>query len=286
MSTEPPGPAGTQPASERAESGTLPGAPVVLPLVPGIVRRPAEWRPLPDAVATAVRMLAIPDCAPPYDDELGAGGQPCQPADDASDHASHGAGQQPAGQQPAGQPPAGQPPPDRQAAPVRLARPAAQPPPDRHAPPDRQAPQAGQLPPGRQASPGRSAPPGARPGAQESQRRIAAAPPGWPGKFAQVLAETLAGARPPGQIVPWTTERARRHIQRLGPLLAAGEQPRVRRVVTFRPASDIVEMTVVVGVGPRVRALAVRLERDGPRPASPGREAQAARWVCTAVEAA
>src|SRR5690348_6842956 len=33
--------------------------------------------------------------------------------------------------------------------------------------------------------------------------------PGWPSRFAQVLAETLAGSRPPGQMVPWTTEMAR-----------------------------------------------------------------------------
>jgi hypothetical protein len=136
-----------------------------------------------------------------------------------------------------------------------------------------------------QAGPG-GQPPARRPAAARSLARNPAAPPGWPSQFAQVLAETLAGSRPPRQIAPWTTERARRHIQRLGPLLAAGEQPRVRRVVTFRPTIDVVEMTVIVGIGPRVRALAIRLERDGPREASPGRGAQAARWVAVAVEAA
>ena len=102
--------------------------------------------------------------------------------------------------------------------------------------------------------------------------------PGWPSRFAQVLAETLAGARPPGQMVPWTTEMARRHIRRLGPELASVQRPRVRRVVTFHPCADVMEMTVVVGFGPRVRALAVRLERAGP--------AAQDRWLCTAVEAA
>jgi hypothetical protein len=124
------------------------------------------------------------------------------------------------------------------------------------------------------------------PAAAGSPARGPAAPPGWPSQFAQVLAETLAGSRPPRQIKPWTTERARRHIQHLGPLLAAGEQPRVRRVVTYRPSADVVEMTVIVGIGPRVRALAIRLERDGPRRASPGRAAHGARWVAVAVEAA
>ena len=69
-------------------------------------------------------------------------------------------------------------------------------------------------------------------------------------------------------------------------MLAARERPLVRRVVASRPAADVVEMTVVVRFGPRVRALAVRLERDGPHRAGPGREATPARWRCTAVEAA
>jgi Family of unknown function (DUF6459) len=63
--------------------------------------------------------------------------------------------------------------------------------------------------------------------------------------------------------------------------------------MTSRPATGVVEMTVVVGFGPRVRALAVRLEREArARPSGPGRNsppqpgAEAARWICTAVEAA
>jgi uncharacterized protein DUF6459 len=109
--------------------------------------------------------------------------------------------------------------------------------------------------------------------------------PGWQGRFAQVLAETLAGSRPPRQIQPWTTQQAREHIQRLGPRMASVQRPRVRRVVTHRPASDVMEMAVVVGFGARVRALAVRLERSAVD--SPGGLGEpAGRWVCTAVEAA
>ncbi len=260
---------------ERGEPVALPGAPAVLPLVPGITRRrPPGRRPLPDAVAAAVtvRMLVIPDSAPPYDDEIGAGA----PADPSAARMLP----KPAGQPPAGQPPGGQP--AAEQAPAGQApggQPAAE-----QAPAGQTSQAGGSSPAGEPSQAGDV--PGPRPTAAGSPGRSPAAPPGWPGKFAQVLAETLAGARPPRQIAPWTTDRARRHIQRLGPLLAAGEQPRVRRVVTFQPAADVVEMTVVVGIGPRVRALAVRLERDGPRRASPGRGAQAARWVCTAVEAA
>ena len=179
--------------------------PVVLPLVPGSRRRP-----LPDAAA--VRLSAVPDSAPPYDDDLpgaGRGG-----ADGAR--------------------------------------------------PTPLVPRSGSAGSGGKGGTGRAEP----------------GPAAWPGRFAQVLAETLAGSRPQGQIRPWTTDQALRRIRQLGPMLAAGAAPRVRRIVTSRPAAGVVEMSVIVAVGPSVRALAVRLEHDAPPGADP------ARWVCTAVEAA
>jgi Family of unknown function (DUF6459) len=121
---------------------------------------------------------------------------------------------------------------------------------------------AGQPVPARAGQPGLVPPPGA-----------------WPSQFAQILAETLAGARPPQQLTSWTTERARHRIRQLGPLLQAGPGPRVRRVVGCCPAGDVVELAVIVSVGPAVRALAVRLERPGRIP--PGRA-----WLCTDIEAA
>lgn len=189
------------------------GGRAVLPLVPGFGETPARARPLPDAAA--VRLVAVPDPAPPYDD--GRAGKP------------H----------------------DRQ--PVK-------------------------PPPGR-------GPKTRAPGPDRGRGGQAAAP-GWPSQFAQVLAETLAGSRPQGQITPWTTDQARRLIRQLRPMLAAGSAPRVRRIVASRPAAGVVEMTVVVGCGPKIRAIAVRLEQDGPHGAGPGRDARAARWVCTAIEAA
>ena len=108
----------------------------------------------------------------------------------------------------------------------------------------------------------------------------------WPSQFAQVLAEALAGSRPASQMTPWTTERARAHIRRLGPLLAAGQRPRVQRVLTSRPMDDVVEIAVIVGFGPRTHALAARLERASPQAATPGRPGRQARWLCTAVESA
>jgi hypothetical protein len=215
----------------------------------GCPRPPAHPRspagPRPLPDPEAVRLCLIPDSAPPYDAEVAAAGPP---------GAFPRLGTGPGGAGPGG----------AHGAP-RLSGP------DLPAQADAPGPAAPRKPPAAPGSPG-------QPGSQAS-------PPGWPGQFAQVLAETLAGSRPPRQLVPWTSERARDRIQRLGPLLSAGQQPRVRRVVTFHPTADAMEMAVVVVFGQRVHALAVRLERDGGQ-ATAGRAAQAGRWMCVAVEAA
>jgi hypothetical protein len=102
-------------------------------------------------------------------------------------------------------------------------------------------------------------------------------------------------------VTSWTTEQARRRIRQIGPLLQASQRPRVHRIRTCAPRPGVVEMTVIVGIGQRVRALAVRMERDtgqGRVPAQPGRgqpgrgqpgkgqPGSQPRWVCTAIEAA
>jgi hypothetical protein len=217
----------------------------VLPLVPGFERAPARNRPLPDA--TAVRLLLIPDSAPPYDDRPGRAGHRDRPSGSraADEH------------------------------PESLERPAPPGPGEPPAPPE---------PLERPAPPGPGKPPApSGPGSRHGERVTATE---WPSQFAQVLAETLAGSRSQGQIAPWTSDQARRRIRQLGPMLAAGAAPRVRRVMTSRPAAGVVEMTVIVGCGPKVRALAVRLERDGRRGGRPERDARTARWICTALEAA
>jgi Family of unknown function (DUF6459) len=106
-----------------------------------------------------------------------------------------------------------------------------------------------------------------------------------PGQFAQVIVEIMAGLRPPKQLIGLTTERARAQVQRLAPLLASDRRPKIARIVTSRPTARVVEMTVIVRVGPRLRALAVRLEHLAARPATPGRPARPDRWLCTAIEA-
>ncbi len=215
----------------------------VLPLVPGLERRPARRRPLPDAVA--VRLLMVTDTAPPNDDHPAAAG-PRRVARTCTDIP--------------GEPTAR----TRDGAPGPAA-------------------QAGDGAPGPAAQAGDGAP---GPDRLSLRRRGPTTASGWPSQFAQVLAETLAGSRPQGQIAAWTTDQARKHIRQLGPMLSAGAQPRVRRIVTSRPALGVVEMTVVVGCGPRTRALAIRLERAGPHRPGPGPDARTATWICTAIEAA
>lgn len=97
-----------------------------------------------------------------------------------------------------------------------------------------------------------------------------------PRKFPVFLIECLAGVRPARQLMPWLSKRGSVHLHRLMPLFAGGHQPRVLRVLTTRPAPDVIEMTMVVVTGPRTRALAIRLERSG----------QPQRWLCTDIEAA
>jgi hypothetical protein len=180
---------------------------------------------------SAVRLLKVPESAPPFDGEMPT--------------ASHLAGANPPGE----------------------------------STPRRSAPE--------EATPGGSTPAGATPAAVANDGRRAAAddvaanagPGDWPSQFARLLAEVLAGSRPLRQVFPWTTERARIRIRRLTPGFCAGQRPRVLRVLASQPANGIVEMSVILGLGARTKALAVRLENVviSDRPA---------RWLCTDIEAA
>jgi Family of unknown function (DUF6459) len=266
----PPGPPGSReaPARVRRRTRQAPGARPVPPL------RPAA--PLPDPAM--VGLFAVPDPAPPYDDDLPA--------------------------EPARHPAACEAPGHVGADPAITQRETSQ-----AGPGERESARAGDRPgsPGSAANAGapgrttdalavaeRGSVAGATPAAKQmrADKRMQAA---WPNLFAQVLAEALAGSRSARQLSPWTTQQARGHIRRLGPLLRASREPqasrpgsfagggkrsmasepRVRRVVASMPSADVVEMAVVVRFGPRVRALAVRLEQPG------GKE-----WICTAIEAA
>jgi hypothetical protein len=276
------------PTAERAPSQPdTPGAqPWQVPPCP--CHSPATGRPLPDL--TALHLAAVPDSSPPYDDQLRTGPSPwpgeysplsVAPYAEMSPHAGgppHAGTPPHAKETPGGTAPLGQG--GKQGV-------NQQPRDDRQ--PRGSAEKAqrgyGERSPGRhgEPAPGGSA---AGPAKRRPGNGGGAEPDEWPSQFAQVLAETLAGSRPASQIVPWTTERARAHIRRLGPLLAVEQRPRVQRVITSRPAEDVVEVAAIIGFGPRTRALAARLELARPRAAVPGRPAREARWLCTAVESA
>jgi hypothetical protein len=112
----------------------------------------------------------------------------------------------------------------------------------------------------------------------------AAGPDEWPQRLARMITEALAGSRPARQVLPWTNSRAHRQLQRMRPGFGAGQQPRIVRILSTRPADGVIEMSVIAGFGPRTRALALRLECLP----SPQRSAHpsGARWICTEIEAA
>jgi hypothetical protein len=149
----------------------------------------------------------------------------------------------------------------------------------------------------------------AAPAPGQGTARTGAAAPGldadddWARQFARLLTEALSGARPVRQILPCTSDRARIQLRALMPLFAGGQRPRLLRVIATRPARDVIEMTVIAGLGDRTRALAVRLQRADPAerppawltPASPVGQRQVSerparpagpRWLCTDIEAA
>jgi hypothetical protein len=115
----------------------------------------------------------------------------------------------------------------------------------------------------------------------------------WPRQFAVLLAEALAGDRPARQIQPYLSRRGTAHLQRLLPLFCDGHGARVQRVMTTQPSPDVIEMTLIVAVGGRIRALAVRLTLGRPdrrpgwqQPTAVPPATVAPRWLCTDIEAA
>jgi Family of unknown function (DUF6459) len=101
-------------------------------------------------------------------------------------------------------------------------------------------------------------------------------PKGWALQFTQVALEVVAGLRPPGQLLRWTSEEVQAGLQRRYALaLRGGTQPRrsrVRSVHLASPVEGVAEVAAVVGDGVRCRAIAFRME---------GRDE---RWQVTALD--
>lgn len=101
-------------------------------------------------------------------------------------------------------------------------------------------------------------------------------PKHWIGRLAQAMAETLAGARPAGQLARFTTLDVLDDLERWTGRLRTGSgvttRPVVASVRVDEPADGVAEACAIVDTGARRRALALRLEgMDG-------------RWRCTAFE--
>jgi hypothetical protein len=94
------------PPQSPCQAPELPARPEVVPILPTRVRQPGRRAPLPDAVA--VSRLAVPDAAPPYDDEQ------AEPARVRADDDPP--------QPPAGRPPAGPRPPEHGGWPSQFAQ--------------------------------------------------------------------------------------------------------------------------------------------------------------------
>ena len=96
--------------------------------------------------------------------------------------------------------------------------------------------------------------------------------------FAERLLAVLSGARPVHWMLGWTVGEAYEQLVRLAPgaplgAAAGHRRPVVRRCRGFRPCPGVVEAYASIASGPRVRAMAFRLEQGPDR-----------RWRCAAVE--
>ena len=201
-------------------------------------------------------LVDVPDAAPPYDCETHGAGCPARRAAAAS-------------RQDLTRDPCSRPVPES----ATFSRPALEPVPGPR--------------PALEPVPGSRPAPESAPGSRSVPAAAAVAGPAvtLPRHFAQLIVEIMAGLRPPKQITGLTTDHAREQARRLAPLLASDRRPRIQRIATSRPAAGAVEMTVIVNIGPRSRALAMRLEHRAGGPATPGRPARPDRWLCTAIEA-
>jgi len=91
----------------------------------------------------------------------------------------------------------------------------------------------------------------------------------WVEKFAQGAFEVMAGRRSVAQFARWTNRSVYFHLQHRNGLLNSA--PRIHHVHICEPADGVVEASVTVRLGGRLRAAALRFEGlDG-------------RWICTSL---
>lgn len=113
-------------------------------------------------------------------------------------------------------------------------------------------------------------------GPQPTARAELPEPRSWATRLTQGLVEVLAGDRPPGQLVRWTSAEVFDDVAALavprGPGRASTPRGVVRSLHVSEPADGVAEVAALVRRGRRTTAMALRLEGlDG-------------RWQCTALE--
>jgi hypothetical protein len=91
----------------------------------------------------------------------------------------------------------------------------------------------------------------------------------WAIRFSQVALEVASGLRPAAQLVRWTTPAVMAALGRRHALAQRGggrpSRATVRSLRLCEPVPGVGEVTAVVAAGPRVRALAFRMEDEGGR---------------------
>jgi hypothetical protein len=213
--------------------------------------RPASAPPPSPAAAPALRLLPVPQSAPPYDDEV-----PDEHVDAGRDHDADGASESVvqgalalAFALPGGLPVEPEPPPT-------LCLVAAGPDKDQDEDEDDEL----------------------RP--RPTPRAALPNPRLWAARLVQALVEVVAGERPNAQLVRWTStdvhEQLAPRVRHVAAVGAPGTRrmPRwlVRSVHVSEPADGVAEVCALVARAGRPAALALRLEGvDG-------------RWRCTALE--
>ncbi len=92
--------------------------------------------------------------------------------------------------------------------------------------------------------------------------------------IARMVFEVLAGERPYHHLAGRTTPRVFELLDSLAARMPGRVTPRLRGVRVCEPAPGVAEVAATAAFGPRVQALALRLEHDRGR----------GRWQCAAIE--
>ncbi|MDA8371555.1 MAG: Rv3235 family protein [Nocardiopsaceae bacterium] len=78
-------------------------------------------------------------------------------------------------------------------------------------------------------------------------------------RLSQLMAEVLAGERPPAQMRPLLSQGAYDLLLRRAGVYASHHRPRIRRALLRMQEPDVTEVSAVVDYGTRCRALALRV---------------------------